>query len=121
MKKPHKAPKRIGLRTICGIRVPIYLATVDEVSELSGCDGWWDAVRNIIWIRDGQAESQQRDAVVHEQAHAFLYLSGLSVTLKMLLGPKRAEHWDGDDGIEEALVRQATPHLVALLGGGKWR
>jgi hypothetical protein len=125
MKKTSKSAKtlgvkRIGVHTICGVRVPIYRATVDQFPELSGCDGYWDPVRSIIWVRQGQSETQERDALVHELAHAFLTLSGLSTTLKVFLGPERSQYWDGDDGVEEALVRQATPHLVALLGS-RWR
>ncbi len=116
-RKPPPDPKRIGVCTICNVRTPIYRASVVQVSQLDGCDGWFDHVNTIIWIREGQSETQERDTIVHEKVHAFLYLSGLAATLKLLLGPKRAKHWDGDNGIEEALVRQATPHLVPLWRG----
>jgi hypothetical protein len=123
------APKPRGVRlvrtlTICSVRVPVYRATAQQCSKLTDCFGYWDEERTCVWIRDGQSAAAERDTLLHEACHAFLTLSGLTTTLKMMLGPVRAKRWDETDddvGLEETLVRQATPHLVAFCKDNKWR
>lgn len=116
-----KGVRRLGVLDICGVSVLVVLATAELKPELSDALGIWDSSTATIFVRAGQIESLTVDAVYHEAAHAFLELSGLRNTLKVLLGPKRSKHWDGDDGIEEQLVRQVTPHIVALCGSKPWR
>lgn len=116
-----KGVQRLGTLNVCGVSVLAVLATAEHRAELSDAYGFWDSDTATIYIRAGQTEDMTTDATFHEAAHAFVDLSGLRHTLKLLLGPQRAKHWDGDDGIEEQLVRQATPHLVALCGGKLWR
>lgn len=116
--------KLVRTLTICSVRVQVYRATVEQLPDLKGADGWFDETRCVIWLKAGQTPTQERDALFHEACHAFLYLSGLTTTLKMMLGPVRAKRWDETDddvGLEETLVRQATPHLVAFCRDNKWR
>lgn len=107
---------------VCGVRVPVVRATADQIPDLAEdgrlLDGYFCSTQSVIFIRDGQSHTQERDTIVHEVAHAFLYLSGLGHRLEEVVGPALFERF------EEGLVRMATPHLVAFIlenGGKSWR
>jgi hypothetical protein len=115
--------RHVRTLTICGVRVPIVRATPEQVPELLEdgrvLDGYFCFERLIIVIRAGQSKTQERDSIVHETVHGFLYLSGARHQLKFALGPK----FKGFEDFEELIVRNMTPHLVGLLecnGGPAW-
>lgn len=119
MQNARRIPKGVRLIAtipIAGVDVEVYRASTEQVVKLAdGVDGVFEPSTTAIFVRTGQTASQEQDTIVHECVHAFIYLTGLGNTLRLILGPKRSASWDGDDGIEETLVRQITPHVVALL------
>ncbi len=103
--------KLITTLVVCGVRVPVIEATVEQVPDLDEADGqtndgFFCGRTNVIYIRAGQSPTQRRDSINHEVGHAFVRLSGLSQLLAAVTAwPK------GYDDFEETLVRIAAPHL----------
>lgn len=119
-RKLPRGVKHLTTIVICSVRVPVVEATTEQAPCLAGNDGAFDYTKLVIYVAPEQSSTHLRDTVVHEVAHAFIYLSGLGHTLKTMLQPKYVKHWDGDDGTEETLVRMVTPHCVALIGQARW-
>ncbi len=101
------------LRTvpICGVRVPVIEATIEQIPDLAEADGstndgFFCGSRTCIFILAGQSPTQRRDSINHEVGHAFVKLSGLAQLLAAVTTwPK------GYDDLEETIVRIAAPHL----------
>jgi hypothetical protein len=94
--------------TVCGVRVPIIEATIDQIPQLKDedgilLDGWFDGERGIIFIRRGLQRTLRRDAVNHEIQHALWAYSGSRDYLAGVTKGK-VDH-------EEQLIRIMTPHL----------
>jgi hypothetical protein len=112
--------KQLAVPTICNVRIPIIRATVEQVPELAEGDRLLDAYfcmeRLVIFVREGQSKTHERDSITHELAHAFIYLSGLGHRLKGFFDKPEAY-----DRFEEEIVRAMTPHLCGInLGGAPW-
>ena len=109
--------KHLRTLVICGVRVPVIEATAEEIPELMQddqlLDGWFCGERVAIFVRRGQSATHLRNSITHEAAHAFLDLSGLKQVLMNAWGKRK-----GFDDHEEAIVRIATPHLIAM--GVQW-
>lgn len=103
--------KLLRVLTICGVRVPVIRATVEQIPDLDEADGetndgFFCGSRTCIFIRAGQSRTQERDSINHEVGHAFVKLSGIAHLLAgVTTWPK------GYDDFEETLVRIAAPHL----------
>lgn len=108
--------RRLRTRSICGVKVRILVGSIAEVPALAGAspeeplDGYFDCACTTIFVREGQSPSQEANTVMHEQVHAFLYLSGLGHLLASATDLKGQAYED----FEEVLVQLATPHLVGL-------
>lgn len=113
--------KHVRTLTVCGVRVPVIRGTVEQIPELRDADGamldaYFCLERLAIFVRAGQSPTHERDTIVHEAVHAFLYLSGLTHRLKGFF-----RKFEAYERFEEEIVRQITPHIVALdLGGKPW-
>jgi hypothetical protein len=106
--------QRVATLHLCGVRVQVFRAAKGKVPDLAGSIGAYDGTTCTVWLEEGQSETQERDTLVHELCHAFFALSGLGPTLRAFLGPEMAQRWDGDNGIEEALVSLIAPHVAVL-------
>lgn len=111
----HRLPAGVRhVRTVevCHVRVPVVLATyalVPELREADGTllDGWFDHERGIVFVRDGQSKSLERDATNHEIVHALLYYSGVQDFFAGIVKGKAVEH-------EETMVRILAPHMARV-------
>lgn len=115
----------VGELNVCGLVYRVFIASVDESSELtSDDDGACATSSGQILVRASLSPSRKRDTLVHEVAHAFLEASGLREFLKTRV--------KGDyDSFEEALIRLLVPsflrfvddnskELIRLVRKGKW-
>jgi hypothetical protein len=98
------------------VRVPIIEATADDCPDLRSDeagglnDGSFSQEQLTVFVRAGMSKTQRRDAIAHELAHAFLYLSGIGALLSGVVRWKKGAH-----DFEETLVRLAAPHLGRLI------
>lgn len=113
--------KSLGVRTVCGVKIPIVRATVEQASSLidddgASLDGVFDTETMRIYVRDGQSPEGEQDTINHEILHALLLLSGAKAFIAKELRTPAKEY-----EIEEVLVRILTPHVAAIrwATGGK--
>jgi len=117
--------KSVGELNVCGLVYRVFVASVDESSDLSAEeDGVCVASSGQILVRASLSPSRKRDTLVHEIAHAFLEASGIREFMRTRV--------KGDyDAFEEAFIRLLVPsflrfvddnakELVRLVRKGKW-
>ena len=112
MKLP-KGAKKAGHLALCGVDVPIYLVK-DLEDEGQRCFGISIIDEPAILLCTSQGDEHLRQVLVHEAIHTILHLSGAFHEIEQDL----SEGVDADR-VEERLVRTLTPHITAILNGGK--
>jgi hypothetical protein len=93
---------------ICGLEYRVVFASVEEVPELAGKEGFVSLATNTIYVLRGMPASRTRDALAHEVGHAFFEATGI--------GSFIADRVRGDyDRFEETLIRLLVQQMLRLL------
>jgi hypothetical protein len=93
---------------ICGLEYRVVYATVDQVPQLDGKEGFASLATNTIYILRGLPLCRMRDTLVHEVLHVFLASSGLG---SLLSDKVRGDY----EKFEETLIRLLVPSLLRLI------
>lgn len=93
---------------ICGLEYRVVFASVEEVPDLAGKEGFCSLATNTIYIQRGMPASRMRDTLAHEIGHAFFEATGIG---SFLSNRVRGDY----DRFEETLIRLLVQQMLRLV------